>query len=79
MTPRLASGSLTLDSFARCVGHTTAANWERLPVQWRGFVINNWRFGHTAEVMLDQIDRGVSNGKLDPQGVFDAYNGICPQ
>jgi hypothetical protein len=48
-------------------------------MQWRGFVLFHQRFGHTTDVMLDLIDRGQASGKYDPQGVYDAFNGISPQ
>lgn len=79
MTPRLASSALTLESFCRCVYHTTVDKWARLPVQWRGFVLHHQRFQHNVDAVLDLIDRGQATAKLDPQGVFDAFNGHAPQ
>lgn len=79
MTPRLASWALTTDSFCRDVYHTTTEKWRRLPMQWRGFVLQHGRFGHSVDAILDLIDRGQATAKLDPQGVYDAYNGTCPQ
>jgi hypothetical protein len=77
--PRLASWKLTTETFCRDVYRTTAEKWSRLPMQWRGFVLFHQRFGHTTDVMLDLIDRGQASGKYDPQGVYDAFNGISPQ
>jgi hypothetical protein len=79
MNPRLASWRLDLDSFVACAYRTTTENWRRLPMQWRGFVLHHQRFGHTAEAVLDLIDRGQATAKYDPQGAFDAFNGISPQ
>lgn len=79
MTPRLASWTLSTDSFVKCVYHTTVEKWRRLPVQWRGFVLHHQRFQHNTDAVLDLIDRGQASGKLDPQGVYDAFNGHSPQ
>lgn len=79
MTPRLASWALTTESFCRHVYRTTVEKWERLPVQWRGFVLHHQKFHHNVDAVLDLIDRGQASGKLDPQGVYDAFNGNSPQ
>ncbi len=79
INPRLASWRLDTHSFCRSVFKTTTEKWERLPVQWRGFVLHHQRFGHTADAVLDLIDRGQASAKYDPQGAYDAFNGISPQ
>ncbi len=77
--PRLASWKLSTDNFCRDVFRTTTENWSRLPVQWRGFVLNHQRAGHTTEAVLDRIDRGQASGKYDPQGSYDSFNGLAPE
>lgn len=79
MTPRLASWVLTTDTFCQYVYRTTVEKWQRLPVQWRGFVLHNQRFQHNTDAVLDLIDQGKASGKYDPQGAYDAFNGNSPQ
>jgi hypothetical protein len=79
MTPRLASAALDLPSYSRDVFRCTPEQYRKLPVQWRGFVLHNQRFGHSTVAVLDMIERGNLSMTLDPQGVFDAYQGQAPQ
>ncbi len=79
ITPRLASWALTTESFCRDVYHTTVEKWSKLPVQWRGFVLHNQHRQHTADSALAVLANNPELNKLDPQGVFDAYNGHAPQ
>ncbi len=78
MTPRLASWALDRQSFCRGVFHTTVEKWLQLPVQWRGFVLHGQSPLHTVDATLDMLSRNPDLTKLDPQGVFDAYNGHSP-
>lgn len=79
MTPRLASWSLSLESYCRNVYRTTVEKYQRLPVQWRGFVLHNQHHGHTVDAILAQIERGNCTARYEPQAAFDAFQGQCPQ
>ncbi len=52
--------------------------WRRLPVQWRGYVFFNQHRLHNAKTMLSVIERGSCSTDYDPQGVFDAFQGLAP-
>ena len=78
ITPRLGSCALTTETYCRDVYRTTVEKWSRLPVQWRGFVLHHQQFQHNTDTVLSQIDSGMLSGKLDPQGVYDAFNGHAP-
>jgi hypothetical protein len=79
MNPRLASARLELTSYARDVYRTSVEKWSKLPMQWRGFVLHHQHAGHSADVILDLIERGQATATLDPQGVYDAFTGVSPQ
>ncbi len=79
MKPRLASSLATLSGYCQMVYGTTTEKFQRLPVQWRGFVLHHQRFGHTIDTVLDLIDRGQATATMDPQGVFDSFQGMAPQ
>ncbi len=82
MKPRHASAVSTLDSYVKQVFACDVDGWKRLPVQWRGFVLHHQHRQYTAKVVLEMIDRGVAGGTMsadyDPQGVFDAFQGLAP-
>lgn len=78
MKPRHSSASVSLDRYVRQVFSCDVDEWKRLPVQWRGFVLYNQHRHHTAKAMLAIIDRGTCSTEYDPQGVFDAFQGLAP-
>ena len=78
MQPRFASAVVTTESFARQVFRCTVEEWERLPVQWRGFVLFNQHRTYTTQTMLSVLARGQCSTEYDPQGVFDAFQGLAP-
>lgn len=78
MKPRHTSAVVTLASFVKQVFSCEVDEWRRLPVQWRGFVFFNQHRHHTAKAMLTIIDGGTCSKEYDPQGVFDAFQGLAP-
>ncbi len=78
MKPRFASAVITLESFARQAFQCAVDEWERLPVQWRGFVLFNQHRAYNAKTMLSVLARGQASTEYDPQGVFDAFQGLAP-
>lgn len=78
MKPRHASAVVTLENYVKQVFACDVDEWKRLPVQWRGFVFFNQHRHHTAKAMLAVIDRGTCSTAYDPQGVFDAFQGLAP-
>ncbi len=82
MKPRHASAVVSLATYVKQVFRCDVDEWKRLPVQWRGFVFFNQHRHHTAKTMLGIVDRGVEAGTCsrtyDPQGVFDAFQGLAP-
>jgi hypothetical protein len=76
--PRFASAVVSLPSFAHQVFGCTVEEWQRLPVQWRGYVLFNQHQGHDAKTMLSVLARGSCSQEYDPQGVFDAFQGLAP-
>lgn len=79
MKPRFASSVIDQESWAKQVFKADLDSWRSLPVQWRGFVLQHQRFGHTTKTVLDLKARGQITTEYDPQGVFDAYLGNSPQ
>ena len=79
MEARLAPAALDWDGFARCVYRSTPDQVRRLPVQWRGYALQNLHRGESVELLLERIDRGAMSGTYDPQGAFDAFQGQSPQ
>lgn len=81
MQPRHASAVVTLANYVKQVFRCDVDEWRRLPVQWRGYVLFNQHL-HPAKKMLDIVERGVAAGThardYDPQGVFDAFQGLAP-
>ena len=78
MKPRFASAVVTTDSFVQQVFRCTVDEWRRLPSQWRGFVLFQQHRSHDAKTMLSVLDRGKCSTEYDPQGVFDAFQGLAP-
>jgi hypothetical protein len=82
MKPRHASAVVTRSAYVKQVFSCDVDEWDRLPVQWRGFVLHNQHRQHNAKTVLAMIDRGLEAGTLssdyDPQGVFDAFQGSAP-
>lgn len=82
MKPRHASAVVTLTDYVKQVFSCDVDEWRRLPVQWRGYVLHQQHRNYTAQTALAMIDRGVKGGTLsaefDPQGVFDAFQGLAP-
>jgi hypothetical protein len=79
MIPRLASANITQEAYARelfGVGHETL---RKVPVQWRGFVLNHKHEGKTVAEVLDRCNRDPAVSVYDPQMTFDTYNGMAPE
>lgn len=77
MKPRFASSVVSREAFAHQVYHCEIAEYDRLPVQWRGYVLARFPAETVSEV-LKRLDRGEGRSYYDPQGVFDAYQGLAP-
>ncbi len=78
MQPRYASAAITLANYVKQVFACDVDEWRRLPVQWRGYVFFNQHRLHNAKTMLSVIERGSCSTDYDPQGVFDAFQGLAP-
>jgi hypothetical protein len=78
MMPRFASSVITTASFAQQVFRCTEEEWRRLPPQMRGFVLHRQTQGLTPRIVLDGIDAGRFGSTYDPQGTFDAFQGLQP-
>jgi hypothetical protein len=77
MKPRFASSVVSREAFAEQVYHCRVAEYERLPVQWRGYVLARFP-AETVSAVLERLDRGEGSSRYDPQGVFNAYQGQAP-
>lgn len=79
MKPRFVSAVVSLENYVRQVFRCDVDEWRRLPVQWRGFVLFNRHNAHGhVKTMRAVLDRGESSTDYDPQGVFDAFQGLAP-
>ena len=78
MKPRFASSVITTASFAQQAFRCTEEEWRRLPPQMRGFVLNQQSKGLTPRLALDAIEAGRFGSVYDPQGTFDAFQGLQP-
>lgn len=78
MKPRHASASVSLANYVKQVFACDVDEWKRMPVQWRGFVLFNQHRTYTAKTMLSVLERGTASTEYDPQGVFDAFQGLAP-
>jgi hypothetical protein len=78
MKPRYASAVVATKPFVQQVFACDEDEWRRLPVQWRGFVLFNQNRQYTARTMLGILAKGHCSTAYDPQGVFDAYQGLAP-
>lgn len=78
MTPRFAPSAVTLHSFVQQAFRCTTDEYQRLAPQWRGYVLHRMHQGLTAAMMLKCIDGGQYAAAYDPQGTFDAFQGLQP-
>ncbi len=78
MKPRFASSVVTTSAFAQQVFRCSEADWRRMPPQWRGYVLHRMQQGLTVDLMLQSIDSGERSAAYDPQGTFDAFQGLQP-
>jgi hypothetical protein len=79
MRPRHASAVVTLANYVKQVFSCDVDEWKRLPVQWRGYVLFNCcRPPFDVKSTLAMLERGRASTDYDPQGVFDAFQGLAP-
>ncbi len=78
MKPRFASSVVTTKAFAQQVYLCAEDEWRRLPPQLRGFVLHRMQQGLTVDMMLQSIASGQYSAAYDPQGTFDAFQGLQP-
>lgn len=78
MKPRFASSVITTESFAKQAFGCSVDEWKRLPPQWRGFVLHRQHQGCTVKILLEAVDAGRMSATYDPQGTFDAFQGLSP-
>ena len=78
MNPRFSSSVVTTASFAQQVFHCTEEEWRQLPPQMRGFVLHRQSQGLTPAIVLEGMAAGRFGSAYDPQGTFDAFQGLQP-
>jgi hypothetical protein len=78
MKPRFSSSVVTTESFAKQVFHCSEDEWRRLPPQMRGFILHRQDKGLTPGIVLEGMDAGRFSSVYDPQGTFDAFQGLQP-
>lgn len=78
MKPRFSSSVVTAPSFVQQVYRCTEDEWRRLPPQMRGFVLHQMAKGLTPRLALEAIEAGRFGSSYDPQGTFDAFQGLQP-
>jgi len=78
MQPRFCSSVISTDSFVQQVFRCAKEEWERLPPQWRGFVLHRQHQGLTPAMLLQGIESGTYSKLYDPQATFDTFQGTAP-
>ncbi len=79
MQPRYSTAVVTLENYCKQVFRCSVDEWRRLPVQWRGYVLHSLnRPPYDVKSTLAMIERGQASTEYDPQGVFDAFQGLAP-
>lgn len=78
MKPRFASSVVTTPAFVQQVFRCTEDEWRQLPPQMRGFVLHRMQQGLTPAVVLEGMASGRFAAAYDPQGTFDAFQGLQP-
>jgi len=78
MQPRFTSSVVTTASFAHQVYRCTEEEWRRLPPQMRGFVLHQQTKGLTPCLAIEAMEAGRFGSTYDPQGTFDAFQGLQP-